>query len=146
MSKMNSKFKYMLDAAPAITFRDGDAAAVTATGNSAAIALDQLDGYWNSGELADSTFAIVVNVLALDEVTGNETYTLELEAGPVGFGSSIKTDKLTISETGQYVMLVDIDTIVKMKADTAALRLAATLAGTTPSITYTAFIAGAILR
>lgn len=146
MAKMNSKFKYMLDAAPSITFRNGAAAALTATANTNAIALDQLDGYWNTqGELADTTFAIVVNVNAID-TTSDETYLLELEAGPVGFGSSIKTHRLPVNKTGQYVMLVDIDTIKHMKADVAALRIAATLGGTTPSLDFTAFIAGAIIR
>lgn len=147
MAKMNSKFKYMLDAAPAITFRAPDAAAITADGAAGTVTLDKLDGYWNTeGELADTTFAVVVNVSALDTTTGDETYVLNLEAGPVGFATSLVVGRLTITEPGQYVILVDIDTVVKQKADTAALRLSADVGGTTPSITFGAFIGGAILR
>lgn len=147
MAKMNSKFKYMLDAAPSITFRAPGSAAVTADAASDAITLDALDGHWNTeGELADTTFAIVVHVTALDATTGDETYAIELEAGPAGFGSSIKPQKFVVTETGQYVMLVDIDTLKALKADVAALRLAVDVGGTTPSITYNAYIAGAILR
>lgn len=146
MTKMNSNFKYMLDAAPSITFRDGAAAALTADGNTNAITLDELAGHWTSGELADSTFAVVVNVAELDEITGDETYVLSLEAGPVGFATATKVGTLTVTETGQHVFLVDLDTVKKSKADAAALRIAVDVSGTTPSIKFTAFIAGAIIR
>lgn len=148
MAKMNSKFKYMYDAAPASELIAKDGVAKTATFNGTAIALDKLNGYWahnNNGILADDVFAIAVNVAALDATTGDETYTIELEAGPVGFATSIKTSKLTVSAPGQYAILVDMDTIKAMKADVGAIRLAVTLAGTTPSITLNAWIAGAII-
>lgn len=248
MAKLNSKFKFMYDAAPAITLlAKGDAAKV-ATFNGSAIVLDDLDGYWNSGELADDILAVIVNVTALtasartatmtfasvvntdtftlsdgvnskvftcvtaganiengefnvggsDTLTAaaavvaindaytdgdiaisatsalgvitltnhlgtggtiteaettitttafagnNETYSLELEFGPVGFATSIKTGKLTISQTGQYAIFVDMDTITKMKSTTAAVRLVGTLAGVSPSITAHSWIAAVI--
>jgi len=147
MSKMNSNFKYMLDAAPSITFRDAAAAALTADANTNAITLDELGGYWNaSNELADSTFAVVINVSALDETTGDETYVINLVAGPVGFATSLVVGTVTVSETGQYAILVDVDTIRKQKANAAALRLAVDVSGTTPSIDFVAFIGGAIIR
>lgn len=146
MAKLKSNFKYMLDAAPAITFRDAAAAALTADGTTAAITLDQVGGYWNTNELADSTFAVVINVSALDETTGDETYTINLEAGPVGFATSTVVGTVKVTETGQHVILVDVDTVRKSKADAAALRLAVDVSGTTPSIDFVAFIAGAIIR
>lgn len=245
MAKLKSKFKYMFDAAPSISLLTS-AAAKVATFNGDALVLDELDGYWNTNELADDAFAVVVNVLALNATdrtatmtfvsvvntdtftlsdgvdskvftcvtaganiengefnvggsdtltaaaaaaaindayadgdiaisatsalgvitltnhlgTGgtiteaettitttafagnNETYALELEFGPVGFGTSIKTGALTISETGQYVILVDVDTIKAMKSNAAAIRLVGTLAGVSPSITAYSWIAG----
>lgn len=146
MAKLKSNFKYMLDAAPAITFRDGAAAAITADANTAAITLDTVEGYWNNGELADSTFAVAINVAELDETTGDETYVINLVAGPVGFATSVVVGTVTVTETGQYVILVDADTIRKSKADAAALRLAVDVTGTTPSIKFTAWVAGAIIR
>lgn len=246
MSRMNSKFRYMFDAAPSITLITKGDAAETATFNSDAIVLDEVEGYWNSGQLADQTFAVVVNVtdvaasartatitfasvVATDTFTlddgvdskvftavaagaviangefdvggdntitaanaaatiqaayvaeeiaisatsalavitltnhlgaggtiteaettitstafagNNETYTLELETGPVGFGTSIKTGKLTVTETGQYAFLVDLDTIRKMKSNAASIRLVGTLAGVAPSLTAHSWIAG----
>lgn len=149
MAKMNSKYKYMYDAAPASELLAKDHAAKTATFNAPALTLDKVLGYWNkanNGVLADTTFAVVVNVEAVDRTTGDETYAIELEFGPAGFGSSVKPYKLNVSAAGQYVILVDIDTVKAMKADTAAMRLAFTLGGTTPSITAHAFVAGAIIR
>jgi hypothetical protein len=147
MAKLKSNFKYMLDAAPSITFRDGSAAALTADANTAAIVLDTLDGYWNTNnELADSTFAVVINVNQLDETTGDETYVLNLVAGPVGFATSTVVGTVTVRETGQHVILVDVDTVRKSVANAEALRIAVDVTGTTPIIDFTAFIGGAIIR
>jgi hypothetical protein len=145
MSRMNSKFRYMYDAAPASALIAKDGAAHVATFNGTAIALDELDGYWNTNELADEVFAIAVNVTAIDHTTGDETYTVELEFGPAGFATSVKTSKLTIGAVGQYAILVDAATLRAMKADGNTIRLVGTLAGTTPSITLHAWIAGAIV-
>ena len=147
MAKLKSNFKYMLDAAPAITFRNAAAAPITADASTAAIVLDTLDGYWNTNnELADSTFAVVINVNALDEATGDETYVLNLVAGPVGFGTSTVVGTVRVVETGQYVILVDADTVRKSVPNAAALRIDVDVTGTTPSIDFVAFIGGAIIR
>ena len=245
MAKMNSKFKYMFDAAPSVQLIERDEVAKTATFNSDPYILDQLDGYWNTeGELADQTFALVVNVteveasastgtftldtvIATDAVTlddgvntpvtltadtdfdvgadddetaanlaaaindlfdagdlrltaeaagavvtvtnvdgnadaaltdadttittvdfagGDETYSFAVQVGPVGFGSNAVLGYLNITQPGQYVFLVDLDTAKAMKSDTAAIRLAGTLAGVAPSITLYSWIAGRILR
>jgi len=147
MAKLKSNFKYMLDAAPSITFRDAAAAPLTADGNTAAIVLDTLDGYWNdNNELADSTFAIVVNVNALATAGADEEYVLNLVAGPVGFATSTVVGTITVLETGQHVFLVDIDTVRKSVPDAAALRIAVDVTGVAPSIDFVAFIGGAIIR
>lgn len=145
MAKMNGAFKYQYDAAPESALIPKDHAAHTATFNGTPIVLDVLSGFWTNGELADMAFAVAVNVEAIDATTGDETYTLELEFGPVGFGTSSKTHKAIVKGPGQYAFLVDFDTVVALQANTAAMRIAATLAGTTPSITMHAWIAGRIL-
>ncbi|UIS25207.1 putative minor capsid protein [Erythrobacter phage vB_EliS-L02] len=148
MAKMNSKFKYMLDAAPAITLRAKSAAAITATADSAVYALEQLDGYWNTEEeLADQTFAVVVNVDALDTANADETYVLTLVFGDdAAFSNSVTTHTLTLAGTGQHVFLVDFDTVRALLSDATHMKITATLGGTTPSLDYHAFIAGAIIR
>lgn len=243
MAKMNSKFKYMFDAAPSVRLIARDNVAKTASFNSSPVTLDKLEGHWTSNELADQTFALVVNVtdmvpsartatitlttvVATDTITfndgvntpvvlvadtdfdvgandtetaaalaeaindahdagdllftalastntvvvtdltgatgqiteaettiavtafagNNETYAFEVQVGPVGFGSNAVLGTLNITRPGQYVFLVDLDTAVAMKSDTAAIRLVGTLAGVAPSITLYSWIAGRILR
>jgi len=148
MAKMNSKFKYMLDAAPAITLRAKSAAAITATADSEVYALEQLDGYWNTeNELADQTFAVVVNVDAIDTTTGDETYVLTLVFGDdAAFSASTVTHTLTLTGTGQHVLLVDFDTVRGLLSTAAFMKITATLGGTTPILDYHAFIAGGIIR
>ncbi|USM11593.1 minor capsid [Citromicrobium phage vB_CbaS-RXM] len=142
MANMNTSHRYVYDAAPATLFRARTAAALTANGNSNTVNLDKLDGYWNTdGELADETLAVIVNVTALDTADGDETYSLALQpldgAGAALTGVSLGT--LPIKGIGQYVLLVDAAT-VKQCGDLSALRIAATVAGTTPSITFHAWM------
>jgi len=148
MAKMNSKFKYMYDAAPASALIVKDHAAKTASFDGPAVVLDKVLGYWNVADpiLADSTVAIAINVEEVETSTGDETYELALEVGPEGFATSVTTHTVTVTGPGQYVMLVDFDTIKAMKDDAAAVRIAGTLGGTTPSIKLHAWFAGAIIR
>ena len=144
MSKMKSKFKYMFDAAPASQLIAKDEIAKTASFTGTAKVLDVLEGYWTSGELADDVFAVAINVLAAD-LSSDEEYVLNLEAGPVGFATSLVIGTVKIAGTGQYVILVDADTVKAQKADAAAIRLVGDVSGTTPSITLHAWIAGRIV-
>ncbi len=146
MAKMNSKFKYMFDAAPSITLEAKTAPARTADGNTATVVLDQLDGHWNPGvNLADQTFAVAVNVTAL-ELGTDEEYVLSLVFGDEGFASSVTTHTINVTGPGQYVFLVDIDTVVAALADADRVRIAVDVTGTAPSIDFHAWIAGAIIR
>lgn len=150
MAILKSKFKYMLDEAPSITFRARDAAALTATGNSAVIALDQLDGYWNTQEeLADQTFAVVANVTAADFANADETYTLGLQFGDAADfgGDNVTLTTIPVIAVGtQLVFLVDVDTVRAALPGATHMRIVATLGGTTPSLDYYAWLAGAIIR
>jgi hypothetical protein len=135
--KMNSRFRYMYDAAPLARLRARGAGAITATATETALNLDQLDGYWTAAfhELADQAFAVVANVTAVDHGTGDETYKLEVvtENGVVVATTVVKAP-------GQYVLFVDTGTL--RAADPAAVTIAvkATLGGTTPSLDYFAWL------
>lgn len=144
MAQMNTKFQYMYDAASTVSLRAKSAAALTADTNGDALVLDALEGYWNTnGELADKTFAVVIHVTALDTSSADETYAINLQAGPVGFASNVVIGTLpSITKTGQYVILVDINTVKALKADAAAIRLVTDVGGTTPSIDFYAWISG----
>jgi hypothetical protein len=146
MSKLNSRFRYMYDAAPAAALLPKDGVAKTASFDGPTITLDKLNGFWNVPSIAaDTVFPVAINVTALDKTTGDETYTLELEFGTAGFAQTVRTHVLAVKATGQLVALVDIDTVTALLgARPAVLRLKGTLAGTTPSITAHAFLAGNI--
>lgn len=241
MSKMNSPYKHMYDAAPEAALMVRGDAAKTASFSGTALLLDVLAGYWNPAPAApaDQTLAVIINVLAVagasvrkatmtfatvvdtnaftlsdgvqtktftagtDFVTGgtdtitatnavnaintahganqigitatnvagvitltntrgtggtiteavstisttpfagnDESYLLELEAGPVGFATSAIFGSIAVKTPGQYVILLDIDTVKAVKADAAAIRIKGTLAGAAPSITAYSWIAG----
>lgn len=133
--QMNTKFQYMYDAAPASALiSKGAAKTASFVGNT--ITLDTLKGFWTSGELADKTLAIVVNVDAADFGTGDETYDLEAKVGAVTVGVT------PVTGPGQYVILLDMMTVAKTAPGETALTLAGTVAGTTPSITLYSWISG----
>lgn len=247
MAKMNSKFKYMFDAAPSVSLMAQGDAPKTASFNGAPITLDVLKGYWNPAPAApaDKTFAVIVNVTALaagsartatmtfnsvvedDTFTisdgvdslaltakdapgaavefevganntetaanaaaqinvaydngdiaisatsagavitltnhlgtggsiteaettitttafagNNETYSLAVQFGPAGFGSSVTLATLSITKPGQYIVPIDVDTVKALKGDATQVRIAGTLAGVAPSITAYSWIAG----
>jgi hypothetical protein len=138
MSKMNTKHRYVYDAAPATLFRARTAGALTATGNTNEVVLDKLDGYWNvQGELADETLAVIVNVTDVETGAADEVYTFALKAtdGAGSVQAEAVLGSLEINAVGQYVFLVDAAT-VKQVADFGGLTITATLAGIAPSITF----------
>lgn len=142
MAKMNTKYRYMLDNAPASTLLAKGAPA-TASFNGVPLVLDKVGGWWNDPHyLADTVVAIAINVETIDATTGDETYKLELEFGDDTFTKTVKTHSVTVTGPGQYVVLVDAETVMAMLPTVNAVRLNGVLAGTTPSIVAYAWIAG----
>jgi hypothetical protein len=134
--KMGSRFKQMFDAAPDTLFRGRTAADVVATADSAAVSLDKLQGFWTDGsEFADENLAVIVNVLKADHTTGDETYKIDVVTNN---GVVIATTKVV--GVGQYVLLVDADTLRNADPTAASIHVAATLAGTTPILNYAAWL------
>lgn len=139
MAKMNTSHRYIYDAAPATNFRSRSAAALTATADTTEVVFDKMEGQWNkANEIADDTLAVVINVTAIDKATGDETYTFALKAtdGAGAVKASVGLGSLVISKVGQYVLLVDTATAKLIDNTVGGLKLTATLAGTTPSITF----------
>jgi len=148
MGKFNSGFKYMYDAAPEVALLPKDHVAHVASFNGAAVALPQVEGWWNQPQYpADNVFAVAINVEAVDTATGDETYALSLAFGTDDtFATEIVQQTVHVKKAGQYAILVDMDTVVKqLGAAPTACRIEATLAGTTPSITAHAWLAGSIV-
>lgn len=87
-------------------------------------------------------FRVVFNVTALDETTGDETYVLSVETDSVAAftDAPVEVARVTVTENGVYPVALDSKLIAKLDPNAEAIRVKATLAGTTPSITYGAFI------
>ncbi len=153
MAKMNGSFRYMFDAAPSISLLAAGQAAKTANFTSNEIALDTLDGYWTSGELADQTLAVIVNVTAVGDSTAR-TATITLT-------NVIATDELTLDdgENAPVTLVADTDFAVGVDDAATAANLAqeindrfaaeelaftATSAGNVVTVTNTLGTGGAI--
>jgi hypothetical protein len=134
--KMNSRFRQMFDAAPDTLFRGRTAADVTATADSAVVNLDKLTGYWTDGnELADYLLPVIVNVLKVDHTTGDETYKVDVVTN-----NGIVVGTAKVIGVGQYVILIDADTLHQSDPTAVSIHVAATLAGTTPILNYAAWL------
>jgi hypothetical protein len=134
--KMNSRFRQMYDAATDTLFRGRTQPDVTATADSAVLNLDKLTGYWTDGtELADQLFPVIVNALKVDHTTGDETYKIDVVTNN---GVVVGTAKIV--GVGQYVILVDGETLHLSDPTATSIKLTATLGGTTPILNYAAWL------
>lgn len=115
-----------------LVLRDIADGAETATAAETGIALDVL----KAGD-----FKVVLDVTALDATTGNETYVLSVETDAnTSFGSAVQVGAVTVTATGRYEVPLSQWQLAKLDSGAAAIRVNATLGGTTPSIAYGAFI------
>lgn len=142
MAIMKTPFPYQYDAELAL--RAPGSAAVTATAATDEFDLGALTAYWNGadGEVAAEQLAIVVDVTEIDVADTNETYTFQVQTdSEAAFGDTpVGSFQLAVAATGVYVFLLDVDTLRLLDADGAFVRLNLTIAGTTPSITYAAWV------
>ena len=137
-----SEVNHIYDAANA--FRAPGLAAVTASGVIGnELALDKMVNVRPSsqrGELGASKYKVVIAVESL--ATGGataETYTFRLDTGAAG-AADTAVESVAVTEAGQYVMLIDADTLAKIDPDHEVLELNLTVAGTAPSIRFAAWL------
>lgn len=134
--KMNSRFRFMYDAAAAASLRPRAQADITADAVGAELTLDTLTGYWTPGtELADQTFAVVANVTKVDHTTGDETYVLNLTTN-----NNVVVATAKVNKVGQYVLFVDTQTLRLSDPTAASISLDADVGGTTPILNFHAFL------
>lgn len=137
----SSEVNHIYDAANA--FRAPGLAAVTASGVIGSVALDKMVNVRPSsqrGELGASKYKVVIAVESL--ATGGataETYTFSLDTGAAG-AAATAVESVAVTEAGQYVMLIDADTLAKIDPDHEVLELNLTVAGTAPSIRFAAWL------
>lgn len=145
-----SAVKAGFDTLAAVTLRNATDGAETATATETAIDLGLLTAaYWQDDTVPHGVIRVGVHVTAIDRTTGDETYTLTLQVDDVLAQNNTPDTvcTLAITATGYYEMIVDSKTIDAIVTDYSSealyMAIKATLAGTTPSITYGAWIADA---
>ncbi|MGB0748180.1 MAG: hypothetical protein ACPGO3_05500 [Magnetospiraceae bacterium] len=117
-----------------LLLRDIGDGAETASADEAGVAFDPA---------AHTDFKVVFHVSALDTADADETYDLVVDVdSEVAFGDTpVEVASLTVTAPGTYEIPLSGAFIGYQDADAAAIRVGAVLAGTTPSITYGAYIA-----
>ena len=145
-----SAVKYGFDVDAAVVLRDITDGAETSTATETAVSLGLLDhAYWHNNEVPHGTIAIGVHVTACDDGDADETYSIELLVDDVvGLNDTptvVGTLAVPRGTTGFFTMLVDSRTIENLVSDNSGtdlwMGIRATLAGTSPSLTYGAWIA-----
>jgi len=107
--------------------------AETSTAAEAGIALDT-DKVGN--------FAALIHVTALDRTTGDETVVFQVEADTAStFGTPVAAATLpAVTAPGTYTIPLSGRLVEQHEPGASHIRIKATLAGTTPSVTYGAFL------
>lgn len=155
MGVLASKVKVQYDAAASVLLRNASDGAETATATETAVSLSELDGaYWQTeGDIPHGVIEVIVHISALD-TTSDETYVIDLVVDDTSNMSDtprvVGTLNLAARQTGVYSMYVDSRNIPKLDIDSSGtdkwMAIRATLGGTTPSITYGAWISRSIHR
>lgn len=144
MAKFNSRNVHMYDAAPSVALitKDGVAKVASFTGN--VYKLDLVEGWWNQPQFpADWNLNVILQVTAVDRTTGDEKYTFVIEGSTDAAFTAPVTLATLAADTpsiGQYVSEFYLDTAAAVLPGVQYIRVKATIAGTTPSITCYAWI------
>lgn len=135
-----AKNRFIYDAESAIV--PYDAAAVTATGNTAAKSLDRPVVRGAGPGIAHLDIAVVFEIFALDLTTGDETYRLDVEVDTdPAFPSPVVVATKAPKGVNKLAVILDAATLEIEEPGAAYIRVKHTLAGTTPSIRYAAYLA-----
>lgn len=137
----------LYDAEASATLRSSTSA-ITSTTTDTAISLNELDtAFWHDGnEIPYGLMEISIAVTALDLTTGDETYTIEVLVDDTSDMSNTPRTVATLAvrAVGFYKVFVDSKNIPLLDSDTSGadkwMAIKATLAGTTPSLTYNAWL------
>lgn len=147
MAIMASKVKEEFDAAAQVTLRNITDGAETGvdTDVETGVALNTLvNAYWDNSEVPNGIVAVSVFVSALDRGDADETYIFIVEVDTsISFGSAVEVARLGptgLTATGYYRMLVDSQMISKLEPGATHIRIKCTKTGTTPSVTYGAWM------
>lgn len=143
MARMSGKVTREFDAAAAVTLRNAADGAETADVAEAGVALNTLvDADWDNGEVPNGTVAISVLVSAMDTGNADEVYDLYFEVDTTDqFSSAKEVARIKgIPAVGYYEVPVSSKLIEKLEAGATHIRARLDVTGTTPSMTYGAWM------
>lgn len=146
MASMKGRSKSLFDAESGITLRDIADGAETATVAEAPISIGALvDAEWDGGEIPWNSFkgvSINVQVSDMDVADADEVYTLNVEVSTdEAFTSNVATvGTLVVPAPGAYVLRLDPEVVRAVATSPRYIRIGLTASGTTPSITYGAWL------
>lgn len=143
MARMASKVTREFDAAAAITLRDITDGAETADASEAGVLLNLLsDAYWDNDEQPNGIITVNVHVSAADFTNADEVYDIYLEVDTSSaFASAVEVARLkSVPGAGYYQLHVASQLIEALEAGATHIRARLDVTGTTPSITYGAWM------
>lgn len=142
-----SNVNYLFEADTAFV-EAGTPLTITANGNlTSRVALDKMVNARADGELRDKLgaegYAIVITISSVKVSAADEAYTFAVQATDAAGGNAVEVGSLALpagkAVAGQWVVKVDPDTIERLGApNDLELNVAATVAGTAPSVTVSA--------
>ncbi|MFM7009108.1 MAG: hypothetical protein ACKO0Z_07200 [Betaproteobacteria bacterium] len=143
MARMAGKVRREFDAEANVTLRDIDDGAETADASEAGVALSVLkDAYWDNNEQPNGIFLVSFHVSAADYASTDEVYDLYIEVDTASnFPSAKEVARLkSVPSTGYYEVPVSSQLIEALEAGATHIRVRLDVTGTTPSITYGAWM------
>jgi hypothetical protein len=143
MARMASKVTREFDAAAQVTLRDIDDGAETADASETGVALNLLtDAYWDNDEQADGKVVVSIHVSAIDFTTLDEVYDIYVEVDTAsGFPSAKEVARLfRVPGVGYYEIVVPTRLVEALEVGATHIRARLDVGGTTPSITYGAWM------
>lgn len=112
----------------------------TADGYGTALAY-ALDAVYPYNTEHHALLPVVFDVSAIDTTDTDETYALLVQVDTAsGFSSPKTVVNQVITATGRYIFVLDLSTVAKIEEGAAYIRSGVDVGGTTPSITYAAFL------
>lgn len=151
MGVNSSRVPLMFDTAAAVTLRDITDGAETSTATETPVSLNEIDGpYWADGnEIPYGDIEVGIHVTACNAADADETYVLTIQVDDTSDHSNtpvtVWTQAVTRGFAGFIKAVIPADNIPLMDTDTSGtdkwIAIKATLGGTTPSITYGAWMA-----
>ncbi len=129
------------------SFRAPGSVAITADGATVvgALPLDKLDKSRGDqlDKLGAEAYAVVIVISDMDTGDGDETYTFDVQVGATGAAATVVGSVVVTSAIGQWVILLDAETIEKLDSDHEEIELNLVIddgAANTASITFAAWL------